>query len=181
MSGPNKSKAKESDSPRCECACNQTFQIYETIKYVWHKCHNESELPSNASTSLHLCSSAPCLWRHSKMNVGLVESLFCRPTTPAQDRMVSGWFYTISFHPEIKLESRMMNRYGNCCAADKAPLQRVVKSAQKITNSSLPSLDNIYSLRHKRSQHTTCLTPSPPAKGCTALKPGLYSCVKCCT
>lgn len=34
--------------------------------------------------------------------------------------------------------------YGNCSVADRKALQRVVKSAQKIINSRLPSLDDIY-------------------------------------
>ena len=37
--------------------------------------------------------------------------------------------------------------YGNCTAANKKALQRVVKNAQKITQSSLPSIETIYTSR----------------------------------
>ncbi|KAI4902683.1 hypothetical protein NFI96_012333, partial [Prochilodus magdalenae] len=38
--------------------------------------------------------------------------------------------------------------YGNCCAADRKTLQRVVKMAQRITGTQLPAIQDIYASKH---------------------------------
>ncbi|KAI4889745.1 hypothetical protein NFI96_003302 [Prochilodus magdalenae] len=66
--------------------------------------------------------------------------------------------------------------YGNCCAADRKALQRVVKMAQRITGTQLPTIQDIY---HKRclgrarniikdvSHPNPGLFPSSPLAGAT--------------
>ncbi|KAM7379021.1 hypothetical protein PAMP_017842 [Pampus punctatissimus] len=46
--------------------------------------------------------------------------------------------------------------YGNCSVADRKSLQRVVKTAQRITGSSLPTIDTIQCKRRLRKAH--CIT-----------------------
>ena len=53
--------------------------------------------------------------------------------------------------------------YGNCTAANKKALQRVVKNAQKITQSSLPSIETIYTSRCRSTAASIMEDPTHPA------------------
>lgn len=52
---------------------------------------------------------------------------------------------------ESTLTFSMTTWYGNCSAADRKALQRVVQTAQKITRSSHPSIEDIYTSRCRSS------------------------------
>jgi len=55
--------------------------------------------------------------------------------------------------------------FGNCSAADRKALQRVVKSAQRITGSSFPTIEDIYSSRCRDRAARTIKGSSHPANG----------------
>ncbi|KAI3370507.1 hypothetical protein L3Q82_025268 [Scortum barcoo] len=84
---------------------------------------------------------------------------------------------------ESVLSSCIIVWHGSCSAAEKKALQRVVKAAQRTVGRSLPTTTDIYTSRcRKRAScimkdptHTctlNCLSPSPQAGGCGALKAG---------
>ncbi len=64
---------------------------------------------------------------------------------------------------ENVLTSCIMVWYGNCTAADRKALQRVVKSAQKITACSLPTISDIYTSRYRKKASRIIKNPTYPA------------------
>ena len=64
---------------------------------------------------------------------------------------------------ESTLTFSITSWYGNCSAADKKALQRVVKNAQKITQSSLPSIEDIYTSRCRSTAARIMEDPTHPA------------------
>ncbi|KAI3376533.1 hypothetical protein L3Q82_016993 [Scortum barcoo] len=84
---------------------------------------------------------------------------------------------------ESVLSSCIIVWHGSCSAAEKKALQRVVKAAQRTVGCSLPTTTDIYTSRCRKrascimkdpthTTHTNCLSPSPQAGGCGALRAG---------
>ncbi|KAI3371833.1 hypothetical protein L3Q82_006717 [Scortum barcoo] len=84
---------------------------------------------------------------------------------------------------ESVLSSCIIVWHGSCSAAEKKALQRVVKAAQRTVGRSLPTTTDIYTSRCRKrascimkdpthTAHANCLSPSPQAGGCGALRAG---------
>ncbi|KAI3363255.1 hypothetical protein L3Q82_011889 [Scortum barcoo] len=84
---------------------------------------------------------------------------------------------------ESVLSSCIIVWHGSCSAAEKKALQRVVKAAQRTVGHSLPTTTDIYTSRCRKrascimkdpthTPHMNCLSPSPQAGGCGALRAG---------
>ncbi|KAK7877923.1 hypothetical protein WMY93_031452 [Mugilogobius chulae] len=61
--------------------------------------------------------------------------------------------------------------YGNSTAQSRKALQRVVRAAEDITGSSLPSIQDIYRSRSLRKAHSIIKDPTHPAQGLFCLLP----------
>ena len=61
--------------------------------------------------------------------------------------------------------------YGNCTASDRKSLQRVVKTAQRITGTALPSIASIHRKRHLKKARSIVKDSSHPNHGLFALLP----------
>ncbi|KAJ8355377.1 hypothetical protein AAFF_G00059160 [Aldrovandia affinis] len=72
---------------------------------------------------------------------------------------------------ESILTNSIMAWYGNCTASDRKTLQRVVKTAQRITGSSLPAIKSIHDRRCLRKAQSIIRDSSHPNHGLFALLP----------
>ncbi len=67
--------------------------------------------------------------------------------------------------PSLGRSSRALHWFGSCSAAEWRALEREVKAAQKITASSLPSMEDIYKVRCLKSATNIMKDNAHPAAG----------------
>lgn len=131
-------------------------------------------LGTNISDDLTWSKNTQSLVKKSQRRLYFLRSL--RKVNLSQQHLVSFYRCTI----ESVLTYGICIWYGSCSVAEKKALQRVVNSAQKITNTQLPAIEDIYTSRCLQKAKGILKAPTHPAHHLFALLPSgrRYRCLK---